>query len=100
MSVIQRTVEQVLKQHAQTLEQALEKILAPGSRFVIGDLMRLEDTPRDGKTLQRSAICHTPSGFILYAVETTMDDAGFHSRGWIPEEGRLPWVGDFAPPRP
>ena len=88
MSVKDRTIEQVSKQHVGVLEQALEKLTLrwPPSEFV-----RVEHSPSTGApgSLWRSALHHVPSGFDLYAVETTMDDVGIHTRGWVPEGGRL-----------
>jgi len=88
MSVVQRTVEKAMRQHMGVLEQAVERLLA-GSRFAMGDLSRVEERVRADGVLWRSAIRHDPSGFFIYAVETTMDGEGFKTRGWIPENGSL-----------
>lgn len=90
MSVVQRTAEQVMRQHVGLLEKALRDVLSTGVR--LDDLTRIASPLRDGRTLGRDAIRHDSTGAILFAVETTLDDEGFHTRGWAPEGGKLPWA--------
>ena len=87
-SVVERTAAKVAEQHLSVIEGALEKLV---TKWPLIDLVRIEHPPCAGPpgTIQRSAIRHAPSGFDIYAVETTCDESGYHTRGWIPENGRL-----------
>ena len=89
MSDIQRAAERVMRQHFGAIEKALREILSTGTRME--DLSRVANPSLDGRTLGRDAIRHEPTGSFLFAVETTMGDTGFHTRGWAPEGGKYPW---------
>jgi hypothetical protein len=81
MTVVQRTVAAVLDQHHKVLEQALEKMT---TRWPVEEFIR-ESHRVTGGVVVHDEIRHIPSGFVFYIVETTCDDTGYQTRGWVPE---------------